>query len=66
VAAKKDLDLKEEEVLPEKIYINFEYNKLEIKKNERRVCGVYMFVNLNNGHKYIGKSQNLAIRMNYY
>jgi hypothetical protein len=67
VAVKKDLkELKDEKLKPENIYTNFNEDKVEIKKNEKRKSGIYMFVNIKDGDKYIGKTIHIASRMNKY
>lgn len=53
-----------ESIKPIKVYETFDRTK--ILKDQKGKTGIYMFVNLINGHKYVGKSINISERMRSY
>nr|YP_009690282.1 GIY-YIG homing endonuclease [Fomitiporia mediterranea]QEG57062.1 GIY-YIG homing endonuclease [Fomitiporia mediterranea] len=53
-------------IKPVKVYKNFLENKLNIKTENKHKIGIYYLINLSNGHDYVGKSKNLAVRLNSY
>jgi len=55
-----------EKVNPIKVYANLKNSKSLIYTEQKRVSGVYMLVNLKNGHDYIGSSINIGNRMGNY
>jgi group I intron endonuclease len=49
------------------VYDNFKTNKLQLMTDHReKKSGIYYFINLINGHCYVGNSTNLAKRMRNY
>jgi group I intron endonuclease len=55
-----------EQVKPVKVYNNFKNDRIHLLKEQKTKTGVYILVNLVNGHNYVGSSVNLAGRMLNY
>src|SRR5579871_6506176 len=53
-------------VLPIKLYVNADTQKLDILKENRKLSGVYMWQNKENDQKYIGSSETLSRRFLQY
>ena len=50
----------------EKVYENFKDDRIKIVKEEKGRSGVYLLINKENNHTYVGSSTNLASRMRNY
>ncbi len=53
-------------VVPVKVYVNTDLNKLEILKENKGKSGVYRWINNINGKSYIGSSTKLNVRFLQY
>lgn len=53
-------------LVPLIIYDNFKENRVNILKEQKDKSGIYLLINKNNGHSYVGSSINLASRMRNY
>lgn len=55
-----------EQVKPVKVYNQFKNDRIHLLKEQKTKSGVYILVNLVNGHNYVGSSANIAGRMRNY
>ena len=51
---------------PIKVYNKFKNDRLNIFKDNKKKSGIYLLINLKNGHSYVGSSINLLLRMRSY
>jgi len=53
-------------LVPAKSYPNSDISKAQILSENSKLSGIYMWINLVNGKKYIGSAVNIANRMKNY
>ena len=54
------------DLCPEVIYSNADTDKVQILADNRKKVGVYLWLNNENGNKYVGSSVSLSVRMYTY